>query len=155
MGLNKIQVIGNLGKEPESRVVGQSTVLSFSVGMTEKFKGQDGSQQERTEWFNCEWWNPNGGSQYLHKGTQVYIEGSQKTESWQDQQGQNHSIVKLRVFACQLLGSPQNPQQNPQGYAQPAPQYQQPAPPQYQQPQQYPPQYQQPQGGYNPQTPLP
>lgn len=143
MGLNKQLIIGHLGKEPEVRQAGQSQIAAFTVCVTEKYKDNQGQLQEESEWFSCEWWNPGNVLQYLHKGTQVYIEGAKKTDTWADQQGQKHSIEKTRVISLQLLGA--KPQTAPQPQGQP--QYQQPAPPpQYQgQPQgQYPPQYQQP-----------
>lgn len=127
MAVNKVILIGNLGSDAEVRNVGQSTVASFRLATTEKFKGQDGNLREETEWHTCELWNNSGVYQYLKKGTQVYVEGSIKTENWTDQQGQNRSRIKIRVFNLQLVGSrPQQAAPAPQGYApQPQPQYQQ------------------------------
>lgn len=149
MGLNKQLIIGNLGKEPEVRAVGQSQVASFSVCVTEKYKGQDGQLQENSEWFSCEFWNPGNVLQYLHKGVQVFIEGQQRTDTWTDQQNQKHSLTKTRVLSLQLLGPKPQGQTAPQPQYAPNPQYNQPTPPQYQQT--APPQYQQPAPQYSPQ----
>lgn len=127
MSVNKFIGIGNIGAEPESRQAGQSTVLSFRIALTERYKGQDGQLHESTEWVTCEYWNPGGVQQYLHKGTQVYVEGALRTDTWNGQDGQKHSQTKVRVLVCQLLGSKpqvQAPAQQPQ-----APQY--PPQPQY------------------------
>lgn len=160
MAVNKVILLGNLGSDVEVRNAGQSTVASFRLATTEKFKGQDGQLREETEWHTCELWNNNNIYQYLRKGAHVYVEGSIRTENWTDQQGQSRSRIKIRVYSIQLVGpkpqqsSPQYQQQptqqgyapQQQGYQQgyqpqykqqyaqaPAPQYQQPAQPQYQQ----------------------
>lgn len=146
MSVNKFIGIGNLGRTAESRQVGQSLVIKFSIAMTERFKDQTGQQQERTEWADVEYWGSPGILPYLVTGQQVYVEGSLRTDKWQDQQsGQWRSATKVRARMVQLLGSPrqqvqqQNQQQNyaPQqgyrqqgqaNYAQPQQQYaQQPA----------------------------
>ena len=77
-GVNKIVLIGNLGRDPETRSLdGGKTVCNFSLAVTER-KGQD------AEWFNIVAWEKLADicQEYLHKGSQVYVEGRQKTESW-------------------------------------------------------------------------
>lgn len=151
--INKVLLIGNIGKEPESRQVGDKYVIKFTLATTEKYTDRSGQQVENTEWHNIEYWVKNTNIlQYLHKGTQVYVEGQIRTDSWDGNDGQKHYQTVIKANTVQLLGG--KPQTAPQ------PQYQQPAPPQYQgQPQgQYPPQYQQPQGfqqtGQFPQQPV-
>ena len=104
MSLNKVILIGNLGKDAEVRTVGQNQVASFTLATTEKFKNQDGPLGENIECHNCELWGNAGVYQYLKKGTQVYCEGAIKTDTW-EKDGQKHSLTKIRVFSIQLLGS--------------------------------------------------
>lgn len=154
--INRAILIGNVGKEPESRQAGEKTVIKFTLATTEKYTDRNGQQVENTEWHNIEWWVKNTNIlQYLHKGTQVYVEGAIATDSWDGNDGQKHYQTKIKANTVQLLGG------KPQGQSAPQPQYNQPAPPpQYQQqaPPQYPPQYQQPQGfqqtGQFPQHPV-
>ena len=116
--LNKVQLIGNVGKEPENRQVGDNVVIKFTVATTERFTDRNGQQVDNTEWHNVEYWSRNGGIlQYLHKGTQVYVEGKLKTDSWQGQDGKTNYKTSIRAQVLQLLGG------KPQG--QQAPQYQQ------------------------------
>ena len=133
MSINKVIMVGNLGQNAESRQVGQSTVINFSIAMTEKFSNAQGQVQERTEWANVEYWGNPNIAQYLVKGQQVYVEGSLRTDKWQDQNGQMHSATKIRAFNIQLLGSrpqAQQPvQQQVQQQAPPAPYRQQQRPP--------------------------
>lgn len=137
MSINKFIGIGNLCADIEIRQVGQSQVGKVNLAMSERFKKQDGSVGENTEFITLEIWDKTSVFPYLKKGTQVYAEGSIRTDKWTDQNGQQHFATKVRVQNIQLVG------QRPQQAQQPAPvQYQQPAPPQYQQPAQ--PQYQQP-----------
>ena len=116
--LNKVQLIGNVGKEPENRQVGDNVVIKFTVATTERFTDRNGQQVDNTEWHNVEYWSRNGGIlQYLHKGTQVYVEGKLKTDSWLGQDGKTNYKTSIRTQVLQLLGG------KPQG--QQAPQYQQ------------------------------
>ena len=131
--LNKVQLIGNVGKEPENRQVGDNVVIKFTVATTERFTDRNGQQVDNTEWHNIEYWSRNGGIlQYLHKGTQVYVEGKLKTDSWQGQDGKTNYKTSIRAQVLQLLGGKPQGQQAPQyqqGYQQApqgqAPQYQQ------------------------------
>jgi single-strand DNA-binding protein len=86
-GVNKVIIIGNLGRDPEMRFTpsGQS-VTNFSVAVTRSWKNQEGAQQEETEWFNVEAWAKLGeiANEYLSKGKKVYIEGRLRTHSWED-----------------------------------------------------------------------
>jgi len=87
-GLNKVMIIGNLGRDPEMRFTpnGQN-VTSFSVAVGRTWKNPEGTMQEETEWFNVEAWGRLAEitNEYLTKGKKVYIEGRLKTDSWEDQ----------------------------------------------------------------------
>jgi single-strand DNA-binding protein len=86
-GLNKVMIIGNLGRDPEMRYTpnGQS-VTSFSVAVSRSWKNSDGQTQEETEWFNVDAWGKLGevANEYLSKGRKVYVEGRLRTHSWED-----------------------------------------------------------------------
>ena len=85
--LNKVMLIGNLGKDPELRyTTGGVAVASFSLATNETWKDQDGNQQERTEWHNIVAWRKLAeiSGEYLKKGRKVYIEGRIQTRSYDD-----------------------------------------------------------------------
>lgn len=140
MSFQQIILHGNLTRDLEIRQVGEHSVAQTSLAVSEKFRKQDGTTGENTEFFELEIWDKTAVFQFLTKGVQILIVGKVRTEKWQDQNGQNRERKKVRVETIQLCGSkPQNsapaPQapQPPQGYAPqyaPQPQYQQPAYPQ-------------------------
>ena len=153
MSYQQILIQGNCTRDAEVRQVGQSQVAKIGVAVSEKYKGRDGQIQESTEFFDVEIWDKAGVYPYLVKGQSVLIIGQQKTDKWQDQQGQNRESKKVRAQVVQLCGP--RPQAQPQAPA-PAPAYNQPAPPpQYQQPapKQYAPPAQPPQYGPAPAQP--
>jgi single-strand DNA-binding protein len=85
--LNKVILIGNLGKDPElSYTAGGVAVAKFSVATSERWKDQEGNWQERTEWHNITTWRKLAEicGQYLKKGSKVYLEGKLQTRSWDD-----------------------------------------------------------------------
>lgn len=101
--LNKVQIIGNLGKEAEMRYTPSgSPVTTFSVACNRKYE-QDGQSREETEWFNVVAWNKQAEScnQYLSKGSLVYVEGRLHTRSWDGQDGQKH--YRVEVIASQVI----------------------------------------------------
>ena len=104
--LNKVLIIGNLGRDPESRMAGNSPVCNFSVAVTEKFKNKEGQPQEKTEWVNVVCWNNTAtlAGQYLKKGSSVYIEGKIQTTSWDDaQSGQKRYKTEVNAMNIQFL----------------------------------------------------
>lgn len=133
-GVNKAIIVGNLGNDPEMRYMPNgNAVVNISVATSETWiDKQTGQQQERTEWHRIEAFGKLAEimGQYLRKGSQVYIEGSIRTDKWQDQSGQDRYSTKIRADQMQMLGSRQGgtsdfnqaPQQNQGGYQQQAPQ---------------------------------
>ncbi len=104
--LNKVQLIGNLGRDPEVRYTQSGTAVAvFSMAMTDKVKGED-----RTEWMEVEAWDKLADicQKFLAKGRQVYVEGRFKTEKWNDREGTPRSKVKVVATNLVLLGSRQN-----------------------------------------------
>ena len=104
--VNKVIIVGNLGKTPElRRTPGGAAVTDFPVATTDRFKGKDGSRQEQTEWHNIVVWNrqAENACQYLKKGSSVYIEGSLRTRSWEDQNGQKRYKTEIMAQTIQFL----------------------------------------------------
>ncbi|MGD9685814.1 MAG: single-stranded DNA-binding protein [Desulfobacter sp.] len=105
--LNKIMLIGNLGKDPGIRVTpsGQ-TVANFSLATKEQFKNKSGEREERTEWHSIVVWGRLAeiARDYLHKGKQVYIEGRLQTRKWQDKNGQDRYTTEVVAELMQMLG---------------------------------------------------
>ena len=118
MGYQQIIILGNLTRDLEVRQVGQSQVAKTGIAVSEKFRKQDGTIGEVTEFFDLEIWDKSSVYQYLTKGQQVFIMGQVKTDKWQDQNGQNRESKKVRVQTIQLCGS--RPQAAPQQQAAPA-----------------------------------
>jgi len=96
--LNKVMLIGNLGKDPEVRYTGAGTaVASFSLATSEKFKNKNGEWEERTEWHNITLWARLAeiAGEYLAKGKTVYIEGRLQTRKWQDRDGRDRYTTEI------------------------------------------------------------
>jgi single-strand DNA-binding protein len=106
-GLNKVMIIGNLGRDPEMRYTPSGRpVTTFSVGTTRTWHSSDGDRHEETEWFNVVAWGNLAEicSQYLHKGKQVYVEGRLQTRSWDDSEGRKHFATELVAREMIMLG---------------------------------------------------
>ncbi len=97
-GLNKVLIIGNLGRDPEMRYTPSGKpVTTFSVATTRTWSTSEGEKREETEWFNIVAWSSLAEicKQYLTKGQQVYIEGRLQTRHWDDQEGNKHTSVEI------------------------------------------------------------
>jgi len=105
--VNKVILVGNLGRDPELRYIqsGQA-VANFSVATNEKWKDKDGNNQERTEWHRIVVWGKSAENcaQYLQKGRSVYIEGKLQTREWEDREGAKRSTTEIVAQAVQFLG---------------------------------------------------
>jgi len=106
--VNKVILIGNLGKDPELKhTSGGTAVAKFTLATNERFKDKDGNWQVRTEWHNITCWARLAeiASEYLKKGRTVYIEGSLRTDSWDDKQsGQKRYQTYVNASDLVLLG---------------------------------------------------
>ena len=105
--VNKVILIGNLGKDPEIRTTPQGTSLArFSVATTTTWKDASGAKQERTEWHDVVAWEKLAQicGEYLHKGKMVYVEGSLQTRSWEDQNGQKRYKTEIKATNVVMLG---------------------------------------------------
>jgi single-strand DNA-binding protein len=107
MSLNKVMLIGNLGKDPELRFTPSGrAVARFSLATSEQWTDQQGQRQDRTEWHNIVVWGKQAEScgQYLSKGRQVFIEGSIRSRQYDDKEGQKRYITEVIAQRVQFLG---------------------------------------------------
>jgi single-strand DNA-binding protein len=108
--LNRVELIGNLGKDPEIKYTPQGTpVAKITIATNERFKDKSGEWQERTEWHNVVLWQRMAeiAGEYLKKGGKVYIEGRMQTRSWDDKtSGQKKYMTEVIAENLILLGAP-------------------------------------------------
>src|SRR5690606_9201086 len=108
-GVNKVILIGNLGRDPEVRYMPSgSAVANITLATTEVWRDrQTGEQQERTEWHNVVFFNRLAeiAGEYLRKGSKVYVEGSLRTRKWQDKNGQDRYTTEIVASDMQMLDS--------------------------------------------------
>ena len=107
-GVNKVILVGNLGKDPETRYMPNGkAVTNFSIATSESWTDkQSGDKQERTEWHNIVTFEKLAeiAAEYLRKGSQVYIEGSLRTRKWQDKEGKDRYTTEIVARDMQMLG---------------------------------------------------
>jgi single-strand DNA-binding protein len=106
-GLNKVMIIGNLGREPEMRYTPSGRpVTTFSVATSRSWNTSEGEKHVETEWFNVVAWSNLAEicKQFLTKGQQVYIEGRLQTRHWDDQEGNKHTSVEIVANEMIILG---------------------------------------------------
>jgi single-strand DNA-binding protein len=108
-GVNKVILVGNCGKDPETRYSPSgSGVTKISIATSESWRDKtSGEQQERTEWHNVVFFGRLAeiAGEYLKKGSQVYVEGSLRTNKWQDKNGQDRYTTEVIASEMQMLGS--------------------------------------------------
>jgi single-strand DNA-binding protein len=106
-GLNKVMIIGHLGRDPEMRYTPSGRpVTTFAVTTTRSWNTTDGERRTETEWFNVVTWGNLAEicKQYLTKGQQVYIEGRLQTRRWDDAEGTKHTSVEIVANEMMILG---------------------------------------------------
>lgn len=125
-GVNKVILIGNLGKDPETRYMPNgNAVANVTVATNESWKDkQSGEAQERTEWHNVVFYSRLAEivGEYLRKGSQIYIEGSLRTRKWQDKSGNDRYTTEIIASELQMLGGGAQEPQQQQRQKRPAPQ---------------------------------
>lgn len=108
MALNKVLLIGNVGKDPDVRhLEGGASVASFTLATTERYRERAGNEtRDITEWHNIVAWRglADLAEKYIRKGTQIYVEGRIRSRSWDDQNGQKRYITEILADNIQLLG---------------------------------------------------
>jgi single-strand DNA-binding protein len=106
MSVNKVILIGRLGKDPEVRKINNNaTVCNFPLATREVFKNTDGTYNEQTEWHNIVMWRgvAERAERILKKGANIYVEGKLKTRSWEDRDGNKRYTTEIVVENFQLL----------------------------------------------------
>lgn len=107
--LNKVILIGNLGRNPETRTLESGTVMCrFSIATTETYKNKQGEKISHTEWHNIVLWRnlAEVADKYLHKGDKVLIEGRMRSRSWEDKEsGQMRYITEILADQMQMMGT--------------------------------------------------
>lgn len=104
--LNKVMLIGNLGKDPELNVTSDGTpVTKFSLAVNQRYKAATGEQKEETEWFNIVTWRQLAEicERYLHKGSKVYIEGRLTQRKYTDREGVQRAMVEVIANNMKML----------------------------------------------------
>ena len=104
--INKVILIGNLGRDPELRYTqGGSAVTNFTLATNEKWKDKEGNNQERTEWHRIVVWGRSAENcaQYLQKGSSVFIEGRLQTREWEDKEGNKRQTTEINAASVQFL----------------------------------------------------
>jgi single-strand DNA-binding protein len=108
-GVNKVILVGNLGRDPEIRYTpGGQAVANFTLATSESFNNREGKREERTEWHRIVVWGKTAENcaQYLSKGRTVYIEGRLQTREWEDKEGQKRRTTEVVAQTVQFLGGP-------------------------------------------------
>ena len=106
--VNKVILIGNLGKDPETRYLPSGdAVTNIAIATSEKWKDKSGEMQEHTEWHRVAFFGKTAeiAGEYLKKGSPVYVEGRIRTRKWQDKEGQDRYSTEIVADTMQMLGS--------------------------------------------------
>ncbi len=107
MSVNKVILVGRLGRDPETRYTsGGQAVANFSVATDESYKDRNGERQKRTEWHKIVVWGKQAeiAQQYLKKGSLVFIEGRIQSREWQDKEGQKRTSFEIVATNFRMLG---------------------------------------------------
>jgi len=105
-GINKVILIGNLGKDPETRSFPSGgSITNATLATSDSYKDRDGNMQDRTEWHSLVFHNRLAEivSQYLRKGSKIYVEGALRTRKWQDKEGKDRYTTEIHVNEMQML----------------------------------------------------
>jgi len=108
MSVNKVILVGRLGRDPETRYTGSGqAVANFTMATDETYKDRNGERQKRTEWHRITAWGKLAEicQQYLKKGTMVYIEGRIQSREWQDKEGQKRTSYDIVANTMKMLSS--------------------------------------------------
>ncbi|KPL83289.1 single-stranded DNA-binding protein [Thermanaerothrix daxensis] len=114
-GLNKVMLIGHLGRDPEMRYTPSGRpVTTFTIATTRTWNTSNGERHTETEWFNVVTWGNLAEicKQYLSKGQQVYVEGRLQTRRWEDSEGNKHTSVEIVANEMMILGERREPLSN-------------------------------------------
>lgn len=111
MSVNKVILVGRLGKDPETRyMTNGEAVTNATLATSENWKDKSGGKQEKTEWHNLTFYRrlAEVAGEYLKKGSMIYVEGKLATRKWQDKEGKDRYTTEIIVNEMQLLGGKQD-----------------------------------------------
>ena len=117
--LNKIMLIGNLGRDPELQVTPDGTpVTKFSLAVSRSYKSRTGEQKDETEWFNIVAWRQLAETceKYLHKGSKVYVEGRLSQRKYTDREGVQRTSIDVTITDMEML-TPKSASSSSEGYS--------------------------------------
>jgi single-strand DNA-binding protein len=117
--LNKIMLIGNLGRDPELQVTPDGTpVTKFSLAVSRSYKSRTGEQKDETEWFNIVAWRQLAETceKYLHKGSKVYVEGRLSQRKYTDREGAQRTSIDVTITEMEML-TPKSASSSSEGYS--------------------------------------
>ena len=106
--VNKVILVGNLGRDPETRyTTGGDAVTNIRLATTDTWKDKNGEKQEKTEWHSIVFYGRQAeiAAEYLKKGRQIYVEGRLQTRKWQDKEGQDRYTTEIVADRMQMLGN--------------------------------------------------
>lgn len=111
MSVNKVILLGNVGKDPTIRYVGERPVAEFSLATSERARTTSSGTQipEQTEWHRIVMWDSNASiaEKYIRKGTKLYVEGKLRTRTWEDRNALKHTVTEIYVDTMEILSRPQ------------------------------------------------
>jgi single-strand DNA-binding protein len=104
--MRKIVIIGNLTSDCEVKTFGTKNVLNFTVAVNDKFKDSSGNKVEKALFYNCNYWKENTKlSEFLTKGTKIYLEGTPDADVFKDRNGEYRASIKINVSNIELISS--------------------------------------------------
>lgn len=108
--LNKVMLIGRLGRDPLIKMAGSTKLAEFSLAVSDKFVGKDGVKKDRTEWVNIVIWGKLAEivERFVKKGSELYVEGRLETQSWDDKDGKKIYKTLINCNQMQMLGGNSN-----------------------------------------------
>jgi len=124
--MNKVMLIGNVGRDPETKITTTGTKkVSFSLATSQKYKDVSGEYKEKTQWHNIVCWGKLGDlvEKMVFKGSSLFIEGELSYRKWEDQNGQQKTVTEINGNNFQILGAKQNEQKRDQNQFSPQADY--------------------------------
>lgn len=120
--MNQCTLIGHLGKDPEVRTVNGTKVANFTLATTERYTDKEGERQSKTEWHNIVIWRKLAevAEKYLHKGSQVMIQGKIETRKWDDRDGVTRYTTEIICSQMEMLGGKPEAKPTPEDYKEPS-----------------------------------
>lgn len=116
MSVNKVILLGNVGRDPQIRYVGTRPVAELTLATSERARTTENGQQvpERTEWHRLVLWDGNASvaERYIRKGSRIYVEGKLRTRIWEDRNTIKHSVTEIYVDTLELLSRPSDSNQS-------------------------------------------